>query len=145
MRRNVGSFVQSKLTSLSMLAIGGVGMAMGISIGLLFYWVFPPWPASYWGVVAYVGTAGVLLSAVWLMERPAFRWNLENLWKGVKAETRVGQIVEYAITAENCAVAHAVTEIAAVGDIDHLVATPVAVWVIERSTSGCPRNVFPKC
>ena len=55
---------------------------MGIGIGLLFYAVFPPWPDSYWGVVAYVVAAGVPLSAAWLMERPAFRWNLENLRKG---------------------------------------------------------------
>ena len=144
MRRNAGAFVRSKLISSSMLAIGGAGMGMGIGIGLLFYSVFPPWPDSYWGVVAYVGTAGGLLSAVWLMERPAFRWNLDNLRKGEVAETRVGQIVEYAITAENCAVAHAVTEIAAVGDIDHLVATPAAVWVIETKYKRVPEKSFPE-
>ena len=116
---------------------------MGISIGLLFYSVFPPWPDSYWGVCAYVGTAGVLLSAVWLMERPAFRWTLENLRKGEEAETYVGQLVEYALTAEHCAVAHAVTAIAAVGDIDHLVATPTAVWVIETKYRRVPKKAFP--
>lgn len=144
MRRNAGSFVRSKLISSSLLAIGGVGMAMGMSIGLLFYVVFPPWPDSYWGVVAYAGTAGVLLSAIWLMERPGFRWNLENLRKGAKAEARVGQLVEYALTAEHCAVAHAVTAIAAVGDIDHLVATPAAVWVIETKYKRVPKNSFPE-
>ena len=119
-------------------------MAMGICIGLLFYSVFPPWPDSYWGVVAYVVTAGVLLSAVWLMTRPAFRWNLENLRKGEEAETYVGQLVEYAITAEHCAVAHSVTEIATVGDIDHLVATPAAVWLIETKYKRVPAKAFPK-
>ena len=67
MRRNAGSFAQRKLINSSMLAIGGVGMAMGISIGLLFYSVFPPWADSYWGVFAYLGTAGVSLSPACLM------------------------------------------------------------------------------
>ena len=116
---------------------------MGIGIGLLFYAVFPPWPDSYWGVVAYVVAAGVPLSAAWLMERPAFWWNLENLRKGEEAETYVGQLVEYALTAEHCAVAHAVTAIAAVGDIDHLVATPAAVWVIETTYRRVPKKSFP--
>ncbi|MCY4098848.1 MAG: hypothetical protein OXF40_11410, partial [Rhodospirillales bacterium] len=52
------------------------------------------------------------------------RWNFDNFRKGWKAENRVGQAIGYAVTAENCAVAHSVTEIAKVGDIDHIVATP---------------------
>ena len=144
MRRKAGSFAQRKLINSSLLAIGGIGMAMGLSIGLLFYSVFPPWADSYWGVVAYLGTAGVILSPVWLMTRPSFRWNLDNLQKGGEAETYVGQLVEYAITAEHCAVAHSVTEIATGGDIDHLVATPAAVWLIETKYKRVPKKSFPK-
>ena len=138
MRRKAGSFAQRKLINSSLLAIGGVGMAMGLGIGLLFYPLFPPWADSYWGVFAYLGTAGVSLSPVCLMTRPSFRWNLDNLQKGGEAETYVGQLVEYAITAEHCAVAHSVTEIATGGDIDHLVATPAAVWLIETKYKRVP-------
>ena len=69
---------------------------------------------------------------------------MDNLEKGVDAETRVGQIVEYAITAENCAVAHSVTMIARVGDLDHIVATPVSVWVIETKYRRVSKKSFSK-
>ncbi|MDE0505215.1 MAG: nuclease-related domain-containing protein, partial [Candidatus Poribacteria bacterium] len=72
------------------------------------------------------------------------RWNLDNLKKGVDAETRVGKIIERAITANNCAVAHSVIEISKIGDIDHIVATPVAVWVIETKYQRVPQERFPK-
>ena len=54
----------------------------------------------------------------------------------------MGQIIEYAITAESCAVAHSVKEIAKVGDIDHIVATPVGVWVIETKYKKVPKKFF---
>ena len=70
--------------------------------------------------VSYITTGAAVYFAVRILDRPSFRWNMDNLEKGVDAETRVGQIIEYAITAENCAVAHSVTMIARVGDIDPL-------------------------
>ena len=36
------------------------------------------------------------------------------------------------------------TKIARVGDIDHLVATPVRVWVIETKFRKVPQKKFPK-
>ena len=47
------------------------------------------------------------------------------------AERNVGGLIEYGITAPGCAIAHSVTEIAEIGDIDHLVATPGCLWVVE--------------
>ena len=40
-------------------------------------------------------------------------------------------MIEYALTPESCAVAHHVEEMSPGGDIDHLVATPGGLWVIE--------------
>lgn len=119
-------------------------MIIGLTIGMLFYVVFPLWIGFVWGIGVYVTTAAVLLISIRVLERSSYRWNLDNLKKGVDAETRVGQIIEYAITAENCAVAHSVTEIAKVGDIDHIVATPVAVWVIETKYKKVPKRSFPE-
>ena len=68
--------------------------------------------------------------------------DLDRLKKGTGAEERVGQLIEYGITAKDCAVAHSVTEIAKVGDIDHIVATPVGIWVIETKYRKVPRHVF---
>ena len=40
--------------------------------------------------------------------------------------------------------AHSVTAIARVGDIDHLVATPLRLWVIETKYRHVPREHFPE-
>ncbi len=62
--------------------------------------------------------------------------------KGADAEKRVGQAIEYALTPPSCAVAHGVKDFAKVGDIDHLVATPHRLWVIETKHRRVPRSKF---
>ena len=64
--------------------------------------------------------------------------------KGARAEETVGQAIEYALTRQSCAVAHHVEEIASVGDIDHLVATPFGLWVIETKHGRVPKSEFPE-
>ena len=140
MRRNAGSFVRGKMARLSMLGMAGAGIVMGLGIAPLFYLV-EKWVGPFWGTAAYIATAGAVYVAVRTLDR---RWDLDNLKKGVDAETLVGQGIEYAITAENCAVAHSVTTIAKVGDIDHIVATPVAVWVLETKYKRVPKKYFPE-
>ena len=142
MRRNAGAFVRRKIVRRSMLAMMGTGMAVGLAMGLVFYGVLPSWIGYDWGILPYAVAAGALLGGVYLMEwGPG--WSLKNLEKGAAAEVRVGQAIETALMAENCAIAHSVTAIAKVGDIDHLVATPVAVWVIETKYRKVPRRTFP--
>lgn len=68
----------------------------------------------------------------------------QNLEKGARSEKKVGQAVEYALCPDTCAVAHGVNKIAAVGDIDHLVALPEGLWVIETKTSRVPESEFPE-
>ncbi|MCY3640189.1 MAG: nuclease-related domain-containing protein [Gammaproteobacteria bacterium] len=62
--------------------------------------------------------------------------------KGARAEERVGQAIEFALTLDTCAVAHHVESIARVGDIDHLVATPDGLWVIETKHGRVPKPEF---
>ena len=143
MRRNAGSFVREKMVRLSMLGRAGVGILIGLAIGL-FYSALGEWIGYHWGLAAYIATGAAVYFAVRILDRPSFRWNMDNLEKDVAAETRVGQILEYAITAENCAVAHSVTMIARVGDIDHIVATPVSVWVIETKYRRVSKKSFSK-
>ena len=142
MKKIAGSFVRRKLFESALLSTGGAGIYVGLAIGLVIYLVFPRWISYGWGFAAYVIALAASYIAIRVMERPSSWWNFENLKKGVDAETRVGQIIEYAITAENCAVAHSVTEIAKVGDIDHIVATPVAIWVIETKYKRVPVSSF---
>ena len=73
----------------------------------------------------------------------AFRgWRLRDMRTGAGAEERVGEAIEYALTRAGCAVAHGVTVIAREGDIDHLVATPTRLWVLETKSGRLPRTAF---
>ena len=143
MRRDAGSYLRRKMVRLSMLEMARAGILVGLGIGPLFF-LAGKWIGPVWSVVAYLATAAAVYFAVRALDRSSFRWNLDNLRRGLDAETRVAQAIEYAITAENCAVAHSVTEIAKVGDIDHIVATPVAIWVIETKYRRVPRKSFPE-
>ena len=116
---------------------------MGLGVAPLFYLV-ELWAGPIWAGAAYLGTGTVLLVIVRRPDRLSDRWNIDNLGKGLDAETRVGQIIEYAITARDCAVAHSVIEIAKVGDIDHIVATPRGIWVIETKYKRVPKKAFPE-
>lgn len=144
MRRIAASFIRGKLASMSRYGMLVAGVCFGLAIGTLFYAVLPQWIGIIWAHVATATTLVVLVIVVRAFDRPSYRWNLDNLKKGVAAETRVGQIIERAVVANNCAVAHSVTEIAKIGDIDHIVATPVAVRVIETKYKKVPPKKFPK-
>lgn len=143
MRRNAGSFIREKLLKKSFYVLIGGGILIGLGIGSLArysgFWIGSPWSS-----VPFIAVALVALIVVRYMERGSKRWSVKNLEKGIAAETRVGQIIELAITTENCAVSHSVTSIAKVGDIDHLVATPVALWVIETKYKRVPQQEFSK-
>ena len=62
-------------------------------------------------------------------------WKIDHMRKGAHAEARIGHVIEYSITRQACAVAHNVTDIVDSGDIDHLVATPGGLWVIETKSN----------
>ena len=83
--------------------------------------------------------AGLLVAA---LRKLARGWRLLDMRKGAHAEETVGQAIEYALTRERCAVAHHVEGIARIGDIDHLVATPRGLWVIETKDGRVPRSDF---
>ncbi len=85
--------------------------------------------------------AGLLGAA---LHKLAIGWRLRDMRKGARDEERVGQAIEYALTREQCAVAHHVERIARVGDIDHLVATPRGLWVIETKHGRVPSPDFPE-
>ena len=61
-------------------------------------------------------------------------WKIEHMRKGAYAESLIGHAIEYSITRQACAVAHNVMDIVDRGDIDHLVATPGGLWVVETKS-----------
>ena len=127
-----------------MLGAAGAGMVAGLGLGLPVFALADRWLGPGWAAVAYGAVAIALAATVWALDWPVNRWNYGNVRKGVDAETRVGQVIEYAISAEGCAVAHSVSEIAVRGDIDHLVATPLGVRVVETKYRRVRGSRFPK-
>ena len=78
-----------------------------------------------WGAVL-VGVAACLWAA-----RAIARRRVDGLETGGGAETCARPAIEHALTTPGCAVAHTVRSIARAGNIDHLVATPLRLWIIE--------------
>ena len=97
-----------------------------------------------WVSVGFAGAILVAVAAFWIVFRKVERGRLGRLEKGEDAEVRAGQFIEYALTAPSCAIAHSVTGIARVGDIDHVVATPARLWVIETKYRRVPREHLPE-
>ena len=71
------------------------------------------------------------------------RRRLYGIETGGDADTGARQAIEHALTAPSCAVAHSVRSIARTATIDHLVATPLRLWVIETKDEQLPRDQFP--
>ena len=125
MRRSAGSFVRGRLLEQSLI----LSMLMGICAGgfvsaPIDWWLV--WLADLINVNIGWSNPSVFIFfpafvlTYWYLRKGVGEWRLENLSKGLNAETKVGQIIEYAITDARCAVAHSVTSIAKVGDIDHI-------------------------
>lgn len=143
MKRNPGAWLRARLldrvVDAGLLGMAGMGWLLGAGLVL---WTtrgpgqaVPEWPA--WSLL--LPGAGFVVAALYKAKRG---WRLADMRKGARAEERVGQVIEYALTSERCAVAHHVEEIARIGDIDHLVATPRGLWVIETKHGRVPKREF---
>ena len=116
----------------------GVIVPACVGVGLLVGASLEPWvPRLYLTVATGFAVAGCY---IWMRFG---RWSLSNLESGLDAEYRIGQVIEYALVPQECAVAHGVTKIAAAGDIDHLVGTRRGLWVIETKVRAVPPKRFP--
>lgn len=112
--------------------ICGAGLTLWTAFGIGFF-------SELMSLGMLLPGAGFLLAALYKAKRG---WRLPDMRKGARAEETIGQAIEYALTRDACAVAHHVEEIARVGDIDHLVATPAGLWVIETKHGRIPKAEF---
>ena len=110
-------------------------MSTSIGIGVLLGALLVQWAPVLWILIGVF----VILLSIYIFTYVS-RYSFRNLEKGLDAESRIGQVIEYALVQRNCAFAHGVTEIVAWGDIDHLVATPAALWVIETKHRKVPES-----
>ncbi len=140
MRRNPGEWLRDmlldRLIEAALLGTLGIGLLGGTALTL---WIAPvPFRWTQWTLALFPGAvfAG---AAIYKLKRG---WRLSDMKKGALAEEQIGQAIEYGLTRPSCAVAHHVRDVAEVGDIDHLVATPRGLWVIESKHGRVPSAEF---
>ena len=133
--RNPGEWLREQLLDR---ALDGVMLTMfgiGWLVGGLFSVVLTSWLIVFGPAIA------LIAAGAWCLFRG---WRLGDVRKGARAEEKVGEAIEYALVRSTCAVAHGVTEIARAGDIDHLVATPGGLWVVETKSGGKARRYLKR-
>ena len=138
MKREPGAFLRHKFHLHAVLMLVFSCSSAGIGAGMLLQIWLPQW--AIW---VFIALGAIFVLTFWIVQHKP-KYSFDNMEKGLDAEMKVGQRIEYAITSPNCAVAHDVKEIAKVGNIDHLVATPVRLWVVETKANRVPDKEFPK-
>ena len=70
---------------------------------------------------------------------------IDSTWRrGMDAERKVGDLIEYAVAQRGCAFAHDVKEaLGGPGNVDHVVMTPAGIWVVETKSGWLGKRRFP--
>ena len=142
-RKPAGGWLLQKLNGRIDMIIGLWYFTMGFlfSTAILLTLATVGW-LPFWFEISMAIAVGSVLVMLLLFFAP-WKWSISNLRKGMVGEQRVGQGIEYALTAAHCAVAHGVISIpGVVGDVDHLVATPKGLFVIETKYQRVPKTHF---
>lgn len=113
----------------------GCGFVAGLAIGGTF-------DLSWVAAAAWCTVLAAIAACLWAA-RVIARRRLDGLETGGEADTCAGQAIVHALTTPGCAVAHSVRSIGGARNIDHLVATPLRLWVIETKYEDVPRDQFP--
>ena len=123
------------------LAAGGGALA-GLSLGFGLGQMMDAPPGRIAVPLAIAGGIALAIAA-FLVLRALRRGGASRVEHGEGAATATDHAIELALAAPGCAVAHAVSSIARAGCIDHLVATPVRLWVIGAMHRRVPREELP--
>ncbi|MCY4345129.1 MAG: nuclease-related domain-containing protein [Gammaproteobacteria bacterium] len=148
MKRNPGDWLRTRILERNLLValytVAGTGWLGGAFVVAWVAWAgSDSKPLVMWDILI-----PVLLPVTAFLGLAFFSakrgWRVRDMRRGARAEEKIGQAIEYALTRDTCAVAHHVEEkdIARVGDIDHLVATPDGLWVIETKHGRVPKPQF---
>ena len=124
------------------LAAGACGLA-GLLLGLGVGQMLDAPPGTMAGPIAIASGIALAIAAV-LVLRTLDRSGASGLEKhrgSPAASTR--DAIEHALAAPGCALAYSVSTIARAGVIDHLVATPVRLWVIAAIDRRVSREELP--
>lgn len=128
--------VRLRLISIAMLAMALFGILVGLALRGLPAAAELDAEVMNWASLA---VAVFVACGLWLYLK-----HLENTWlRGLEAERRVGDHIEHAIANDECACAHDVKEaVSASGNIDHVVATPAGVWVVETKAGWLSKTHY---
>ena len=76
----------------------------------------------------------------------AYCRRVEATWgRGLKAERRIGDLIDHAVAQRGCAFAHDVKEaLGGRGNVDHVVMTPAGIWVVETKSDRLSKRRFPR-
>ena len=144
MRRFAGSWVRQQARERLILIVAAISAAGGFALHWLFSLAVSLILDPGWVTPLTIAFMAASLIGMRLASRSMDRGRIAGWLKGAESEEHVGQVLEYAITAPHCAVAHSVTELTGAGDIDHLVATPAGLWLVETKHRRLPRKMFPQ-
>ena len=136
-RRTAGGWLRGKWFTRQISVLVATCFFMGLLIGSQTSQWLLTWPFSLLIPLFGIGVFGY---GIWLIG-----WRLDEWEMGSDGEQRTGQAIEQALAVKHCAVAHNVNELSGTrGDIDHLVATPGVLWVVETKYHRVPKNYFPE-
>ena len=137
--RTPGAWMRIKLVKRYLLTIVVASLGLGAIILWLALTTIPGPSSTIVNATLLVWMVGVAASL--LFAKYGFKnYRSSYLEKGLAAETLIGKRIEAAITFPNYAVAHNVQIEAETpsGDIDHLVATPEGIVVVESKFKDLP-------
>ena len=113
------------------------GLLLGFGLGQMT----PAPPGAMAVPLVVAGGIALALAAFLVLRTFAHRGASRTEMHRATASTR--DAIEHALAAPGCAVAHAVSAIARASNINHLVATPVRLWVIATVNRRVTREELP--
>lgn len=122
----------------------GAGVVAGLCLGFGLCQVIDAPPGEMVGPLAVAGGIALAIAAFLVLRALRDDGASSGLKRDADAAVSTRRAIEHALAAPDCAVAHSVSTIAHAGNIDHLVATPVRLWVIGTVDRRVPREDLPR-
>ena len=121
----------------AMIFMAFAGFAMGFAIRSLPIFDFE---TGAFLTVATVIALFLSFGILWMYLR-----RIDATWvRGLRAERRVGDLIDHALLRPGCAFAHDVKEaLSGTGNVDHVAMTPAGVWVVETKSGWLDKRRFP--
>ena len=125
-----------RIASAGMLFMAAAGFTLGFAVRGLPLLDGPAGDGASWAVL---GALVLALGGLY-----AYGLRVDATWiKGLKAERRVGDLIEHAVAKRGCAFAHDVKEVlGGRGNVDHVVMTPAGIWVVETKAEWLSKSRF---